>query len=106
MTASKPPMVMTTLEARVAPEHEGALIAAFEATSAGPFPPGFVSSHLARSASDPQVFQMTTLWESAEALATMRAKGTPRGVVIFREAFAEPTLTIREVVRQMAAPRA
>ena len=96
-------MVLTTLEGRVAPEHEAALLAAFDATAAGPFPPGFVWSHLSRSSTDPQVFQMTTLWESAEALAAMRAQGTPRGVVIFREAGAEPTLTIRTVVRRMAA---
>jgi len=46
------------------------------------------------------------MWESAEALAAMRAGGgTPRGILIFRAAGAEPTVSVLEVVASIASAR-
>jgi hypothetical protein len=88
-------VVLTVLEARVAPERASDLQAAYEA--AGPLPPGLVRSQLLRDANDPGVWRIQTLWESREALVAMRGKGTPAGVLMFRSAGAEPTLTVFEV---------
>jgi len=92
------PMPLTVLEAHVATERESALQAAYTEAGKGPFPRGLVRSTLSRATNDPTLWRIDTIWESAEALATMRGSGTPRGIQIFRAAGAEPTISILEVV--------
>jgi hypothetical protein len=93
-------MVLTILEAIVEPERASDLQAAFRNAGAGPgsIPPGLVRSHLMSDASDGKRWRIETLWTSREALMAMRQQGgTPAGVLMFRAAGAEPSLSIFEV---------
>jgi hypothetical protein len=91
-------MVLTVLEANVPQVRERALQNAYLDAARDSLPPGLVRSTLLRDANDPTLWRIQTLWESREALQAMRGTGTPRGVLIFRAAGAEPTLSILEVV--------
>lgn len=87
-------MVTTVLEARVAPEQWATLESTYrEAIKA--LDTGIVQTSLLQEQKDAQVWQIATVWESRGALEAMRASGqTPRGVLIFREAGAEPVLRV------------
>lgn len=98
-------MVLTILEATVEPERVVDLEAAFR-NAAAQVPPGFIRSHLISAAADPTRWRIETLWSSREALAAMRQTGTPAGVLMFRAAGAEPSLTIYSVASTIEAPRA
>ena len=97
-------MVMTVLEARVAPERVGDLERAYrEAVSE--IPPGIVETFLVRDTNDAAVFRIMTVWVSREDLEKMRASGVkPKGVQIFEAAGAAPKLSILDVVIHKAAP--
>lgn len=95
-------MVLTILEASVAPERSADLEAAFR-NAESQIPPGFVRSHLVAAAGDPQRWRIETLWTSREALAAMRQAGTPAGVLMFRAAGAEASLTVYDVVATIEA---
>lgn len=97
-------MVMSILEAHVGPEQWAALQHAYE-TRAGVLPPQIVESFLAQSAADSTVWRILTVWRSREALEQMRQSGeTPTGVLIFRDAGAEPSLAIFSVRANPRAP--
>jgi heme-degrading monooxygenase HmoA len=98
-------MVLTILEATVAPERTGELQAAFRG-AAGHVPPGFIRSHLLSAAADPTRWRIETLWTSREALAAMRQTGTPAGVLMFRASGAEPSLNVYDVASTIEAPPA
>lgn len=98
-------MVLTILEATVAPELAGDLQAPFR-NAAKDVPAGFIRSHLVSAAADPARWRIETLWTSREALAAMRQAGTPGGVLMFRAAGAEARLTIHDAVATMEAPPA
>jgi quinol monooxygenase YgiN len=98
-------MVLTILEATVAPERAPDLQAAFR-TAATQVPPGLIRSHLVRAAAEPARWRIETLWTSREALAAMRQTGTPAGVLMFRAAGAEPSLSLYEVAATIEAPPA
>jgi heme-degrading monooxygenase HmoA len=97
-------MVITVLEAHVAPAREAALEAAYREAAQVPLPRGLVRSTLLRATSDRTLWRIETLWESREALEAMRGAGTPRGVLMFRTAGAEPTLTVLEVIAVLSPP--
>jgi hypothetical protein len=97
-------MVLTVLEARVQAERVADLLRAFEESRTSPVPPFLVRSFLLRSAQDGDVWRIMTVFRSREDLDAMRASGqTPRGVAMFREAGAEPTLSLFEVADQLPA---
>ena len=98
-------MVLTILEATLAPERVPDLQAAFRSAGAS-VPPGFIRSHLVSSVADPTRWRIETLWSSREALAAMRHAGTPAGVLMFRAAGAEPSLTLYDVASTIEAPPA
>jgi heme-degrading monooxygenase HmoA len=98
-------MVLTILEATLAPERAADLLAAFRA-EAGRVPPGFIRSHLVSSSADPTRWRIETLWVTRDALAAMRQAGTPAGVLMFRAAGAEPSLSIYDVASTIEAPPA
>jgi heme-degrading monooxygenase HmoA len=98
-------VVLTILEATVAPERVTDLQATFR-KAAVEVPPGFIRSHLLSSAADATLWRIETLWTSRDALAAMRQAGTPAGVLMFRAADAEPTLTIYDIVSTIEAPPA
>ena len=95
-------MVLTVLEASVAPDRVDDLRRAFEETRTTPQPPFIVRSFLLQSDRDPSVWRIMTVFRSREELEAMRASGqTPRGVAMFREAGAEPTFALFQVVDQL-----
>ena len=95
--------VLTVLEAEVAPDRVDDLLASFRAAAGEPRAEFILRSSLVRSRSNPQLFRVMTVFRSMEELAAMRDSGeTPRGVVMFRSAGAEPTLTIFEIVDELA----
>jgi heme-degrading monooxygenase HmoA len=95
-------MVMTILEARVSRENWAALEQAFQ-LAAQYRDPGLVQSFLIHSAKDADLWRILTVWSSREALDEMRRLNeTPRGVLIFRSANAEPVLSIFEITQQIA----
>lgn len=94
-------MVVTVLEARVEPGKEAGLISTYT-TAASQLPAGLVRTELLRDLRDPNLWRIQTLWASGEALDAMRSSGTPAGVLMFRAAGAEPTLSIFEVVHTLS----
>ena len=98
-------MVLTILEATVQPDRAPDLQAAFR-SAASQVPPGLVRSLLVCSASDSAHWRIETLWTGREALAAMRQAGTPAGVLMFRAAGAEPTLSLYDVHAAIEAPPA
>ncbi len=91
-------MVITTLEAHVPPDKWQALEQAYK-DAIVKLEPGIVETFLLHGVRDPSVWQIITVWASRAALDEMRNSGqTPRGVLIFRAAEAEPTLSIFDAV--------
>jgi heme-degrading monooxygenase HmoA len=89
--------VATTLEARVAEGEWARLRGAYEELVAQPLPPGLRETFLLQDRSDPETWRIVSVWESDEAIEAMRSAGTPGGVLVFREAGAEPRLTVATV---------
>lgn len=96
-------MILTILEAVVAPDRTTDLEAAFRA-AAGKVPPGLIRSHLCAD-TDRSHWRIETFWENREALEAMRqTAATPAGVLMFRAAGAEPTLSLFDVSATIEAP--
>jgi hypothetical protein len=98
-------MVMTVLEAQVAPERWDALRRSYEARARLPDTGAIVESFLIQGTDDAGTWRILTIWRDQEALDAMRGSGeTPTGVLIFRDADAEPRLTIFTVWANPRAP--
>jgi hypothetical protein len=98
-------MVMTMLEAQVAPERWDALRSSYESRARLPDSGAIVESFLIQGADDRGTWRIVTVWRDREALDAMRGSGeTPTGVLIFRDADAEPHLTIFTVWANPRAP--
>jgi hypothetical protein len=96
-------MVITILEAQVDPEKATLLETTYK-QAIEHLDSGIMQTFLLQSSKTAGLWQIVTLWESLEALETMRQLGeTPRGVLIFRAAEAEPTLSIFGVVAHAEA---
>lgn len=90
-------MVITVLEATINADKWAVLEEVYRATLKEQTP-GLVQTFLLHSSAEPTRWQIATVWKDRAALNAMRQSGeTPRGVVIFRAAGAEPTLTIFDV---------
>jgi hypothetical protein len=98
-------MILTVLEAAIAPDPVADLEAAFRGVGTN-LPAGLVRSLLISSTSDPTHWRIETLWTSRDALAAMRQAGTPAGVLMFRAAGAEPALSLYDVISTIEAPPA
>jgi hypothetical protein len=97
-------MVMTMLEAQVAPERWEALRASYDTRARLPESGAIVESFLIQGADDAGSWRIVTVWRDRDALDAMRSSGeTPAGVLVFRDAGAEPRLTVFNV---RANPRA
>lgn len=92
-------MVMTILEANVPPDKSAILESVYE-KEIQKLDTGIVQTFLVKSRNDTTLYRIISLWESREALEAMREQGTPRGVLMFREAGVDPRLTVFDVVRQ------
>ena len=99
------PMILTVLEAHVDPARHGQLHAAYGDAAHDPMPPGLVRSTLSHAADDHNRWRIETLWESREALEAMRSAGTPRGILMFRAAGAEPTFSAFVVTMILSPPQ-
>jgi quinol monooxygenase YgiN len=98
-------MVMTILEAQVAPERWDALRTSYEARARLPDSGAIVESFLVQGTDDGRTWRIVTVWRDQEALDAMRGSGeTPAGVLIFRDADAEPRLTIFSIWANPRAP--
>ncbi len=99
-------MVMTILEARVSPENWAALEQAFKA-GVQEMDSGIAQSFLIHSSADSTTWRIMAIWKSREALEQMRqSTETPKGVLMFRAASAEPSLSIFDVVAHATASAA
>jgi hypothetical protein len=65
-------MVLTVLEATIAPERVADLQAAFQAAAAGPLPAGLIRSHLVCASADGTSWRIESLWTNRGALDAMR----------------------------------
>jgi hypothetical protein len=99
------PRIVTLLEAHVPDDRQPDLQAAYSAAADDGFPPGLLRSTLLQDTNDPTLWRIETLWESRESLVAMRGTGTPRGILIFRAAGAEPTVMILNAVDELAPTR-
>ena len=98
-------MVLTILEAAVESHPVADLEAAFRGADAD-VPAGLIRSLLVSAGGSPARCRIETLWTSRDALAAMRQAGTPAGVLMFRAAGAEPSLTVCHVIATIEAPPA
>jgi hypothetical protein len=96
-------MVITILEAQVAPDKAAVREAAYK-EGIERLDAGITQTCLVRSSKDSSVWRIITVWESHDALEQMRRSGeTPRGVVMFHAADVEPTLSVCNVVAHAVA---
>jgi quinol monooxygenase YgiN len=96
-------MVITILEAHVAPDKAALLEVAYK-QGIEQLDAGITQTFLLRDSKDPSLWRIITVWENREALETMRRSGeTPRGVVMFRAADVEPRLSVFDVVAHAVA---
>ena len=94
-------MVITMLEAHVSKENWSALENAYQ-TGTQHREVGLVHSFLIQSVKDVELWRIVTIWRSQEALEEMRRlTEIPRGVLMFRDANAEPVLSIFNIVQQL-----
>jgi heme-degrading monooxygenase HmoA len=96
-------MVVTMLEGRVPDDRVPVLTD--EYGDAGDDLPPFIDETFLLHADDSDLWRIVTVWKSREALEEYRASvETPRGVLVFRAAGVEPTLTIFDVAVRAAQP--
>jgi hypothetical protein len=100
------PMMISIIEARVAKENWPLLEAAYQ-RAAGQTPPGLEQSFLIHAIEEEELWQIITVWSGMASLQLLQqsieAGITPRGVLMFREAHAEPTHSIFEVAQHLAS---
>jgi heme-degrading monooxygenase HmoA len=95
-------MVITILEAHVSKENWSALENAYQ-TGTHHTEAGLVQSFLIQSVKDVELWRIVTIWRSQEALEAMRRLAEiPRGVLMFRDANADPVLSIFNIVHHIA----
>ncbi len=91
-------MVITILEAKVEPTKWSALQSAYKKGTTQSLPPQMIQTYLLQSMANKMVWQIVSVWKSREALEEMKKSvETPAGVLMFRAADAEPTLSVYEV---------
>ncbi|MCG3210831.1 MAG: hypothetical protein FOGNACKC_04466 [Anaerolineae bacterium] len=96
-------MVITILEAQVAPDKWAVLETAYQ-SAIEKLDRGIVETFLIQSATTSEIWRIITVWRSREALEEIRKSGeTPRGILIFRSAGAEPALSVFGVAAHAAA---
>ena len=99
-------MMISMIKARVAQENWHLLEQAY-GSSSGQTPPGLEQSFLIHDLEDDEEWQIITVWSGAASLQQIQnakeAGITPRGVLMFREAHAEPTHSVFEVVQHLVS---
>lgn len=91
-------MVITVMEAQVAPEKAAALETAYQ-EALQHLSAGVQQTFLLRSSQEPGVWQVVSVWESRAALEAISPPGEARrGAWIFQAAEAEPRVSIYEII--------
>lgn len=91
-------MIVTQLEAKVEPENSDILKASFD-KALQDLPSAIEHSYLVQDKTDSDIWRVITVWKSREALQEYRQSvDTPDGIVMFRQAGAEPSLSMSQVV--------
>ena len=89
--------IITILEAEVSEEKWDTLRNAYRDVKAKQLAPMPLQSFLLQMKENQKFWRIITVWESMEVLQKMRSSGeTPAGILMFRKAGAEPTLSIFE----------
>ena len=90
-------MVITILEAHVETNNWSTFQNDFQARTVE-LPPQMLQTFLLQDRADETLWCIVSVWKSREALDEMRKSGeTPTGVLMFRNAGAEPKLSIYNV---------
>jgi hypothetical protein len=93
-------MMMTSIEAHVAPEKQDLLKQAFKKLTANR-PPALRRALLVQSSTDPTLWRALGFWPSSKVFEEYRKSvDTPAGIAIFRVAGVEPVLSVFEIVDQ------
>jgi hypothetical protein len=91
-------MIVTQLEGKVSPDQWDTLKQAFR-QAGQQLPSAIDHSYLIQDQTTKETWRILTIWKSRQALQDYRTSiDTPGGVLIFREAGADATLSISEVV--------
>ncbi|KIQ61882.1 hypothetical protein TR51_21830 [Kitasatospora griseola] len=91
--------ILTEVGAVVPADRRAALESAYRRLVDGPLPDGLLHTRLLRA--EGGHWRIQTLWRDRAALDAMRAQPEPPAAPrLFREAGAEPTLTVLEVVAE------
>lgn len=89
---------ITVVEGRIAESKADVFEAAYRAVRDSDLPKGFRMSFLIRSASDPELYRIVTVWESRDALDRMRSSTkVPKAVALFSDAGVDPQVSIFEI---------
>jgi hypothetical protein len=86
-------MLITVLEGEVLPENHSTLVDNYK-KGVRELPPQIIKTYLVQSSERSNVWRIVTIWRSKEDLAKIQKQGTPKGVLIFRSANAEPALSV------------
>jgi heme-degrading monooxygenase HmoA len=95
-------MFVTIVEGTVEAAREDDLRSAWEVTTAGALPAGFIESSLLRA--EDGSWRIVTVWESKEAVMAMRASGeSPAALVMFERAGSTPSVSMWTVEGRVSA---
>ena len=94
--------IITILEAGVSQEKWDTLRKAYGAIKEKRPQPMPLQSFLLQKRENPKLWQIVSVWEDMKVLQKMKSSGeTPAGILVFREAGAEPTLSIFEAKEEI-----
>ena len=95
-------MFVTIVEGVVETAREGDLRLGWDEVVAGVLPDGFIESSLLRA--EDGAWRIVSVWESKEAVAAMRASGTPpAALTVFASAGCEPSVSMWTVEGRVSA---
>jgi hypothetical protein len=94
--------IITILEARVNEQKWNTLRNAYRAVKENQPAPMPLQSFLVQMKEEPMLWRIISVWENVEVLQKMKSSGeTPAGVLVFRQANAEPALSIFEAKEEI-----
>lgn len=95
-------MFVTIVEGAVDADREADLRSAWEELTAPALPAGLIESSLLRA--EEGTWRIVTVWESKEAVMTMRESGRPPAApIVFQRAGSEPSLSMWTVEGRISA---
>ena len=89
--------IVTMVKGKVPPARLEEFENAYRSGKDGSLPPGLEMSLLLKSAEEPGLYTIETVWSSREALQAMRSSEKPRAIALFEEVGVSPKVEIHEV---------